>query len=529
MAPRPWKQMEEENTNSSEPCGGRHRRRDRLPCFGRGGSAWCQLAATWVLFTVSAGVYQVPATLLGGKCENATHACSLGEELGDIEPGMLGVLPAAFLLFKGFLALPVGFALRRWGTQRCIAAGTLTLLLATTLYVACTAFWQLVLLYCGFGIAYCLSGLTPVVVHVNGWFEAHRKATSIGLLTSGFSAAGVLWPVVTASLAERYGWRVAASLLPVATLLVALPISVWVLRDGSIGASLSPPPNREIASEMASAPAEGECAPTEAIPRCEHYRSTPPSCVSSERALSGRQRLPPWAWDAALWHLAGMSLEVLYIVNGVVHFLVMYLTAEAGLSLTAAGAFSSLTFALSVVGKLLFGYALDQPSQRRYALLGCILLTVGGALTVRPVWDDAGLSGPANRSSAHGGLGRFTLRHMRIAPMESTPQLVAFAVAFGLGYGATFTLVQSRAAQLYGGEPDFKLVQSALAVVQYVGSFLGVALTSQLAQLCGSFVRAFAVFPVLGVLACLHCVCLFVPHPTRRPIHLVTRPPMPLG
>ena len=80
-----------------------------------------------------------------------------------------------------------------------------------------------------------------------------------------------------------------------------------------------------------------------------------------------------------MWHLAGMSLWVCYIINAVVHLLVLWLCEEARLSLTAAGLYSSLTFATSLVGKVGFGAALDRPDRHRHALASCALLTAGPA------------------------------------------------------------------------------------------------------------------------------------------------------
>ena len=183
------------------------------------------------------------------------------------------------------------------------------------------------------------------------------------------------------------------------------------------------------------------------------------------------------------------------------HFLVAYLCTEGGLSLSAAGLYSSLTFAISLVGKTAAGFALDRPNQRLYAIAGCILLALGSALLVRPTWV-ADAAGAAN---------------FRLAPATSHWQLVAFSCAYGLGYGATFTLIQARAAQLYGARADFPALQSCLAVGQYVGSFLGVLITSQMRGASGTYVLPFAIFPFLGAAIAVLCVSLF--RPPRRAQH----------
>ena len=257
-----------------------------------------------------------------------------------------------------------------------------------------------------------------------------------------------------------------------------------------------------------------------------------------------------------------MNALTLYMVNAVQHLLVAFLCSpEVGLSLTAAGLYSSLVFAASLVGKVVFGFALDRPRRRSYALCGCAMLAVGSGLTLRPSWSSAVGSGGGTGGSLAGGL--------RLAAAGSHLQLSLFALTFGLGYGGTFTLVLSRAAQLYGGESDFAKLQSCLAAAQCepthsdvppprsfrasfashprlfapasalpsymlgsvrvhrtsewavppdVGSFLGVTLTAQLRDPeTGSFVLPFALLPQVGLLNFFHCTRVFSATPAQRP------------
>ena len=76
---------------------------------------------------------------------------------------------------------------------------------------------------------------------------------------------------------------------------------------------------------------------------------------------------------------------------------------------------------------------------------------------------------------------------------------------YGLGYGASFLLVQSRAARAYGHRDGFGRLQGALVCAQYVGSFLGITLTALLREATGSYLAPFALFPALAALVCLHC------------------------
>ena len=197
-----------------------------------------------------------------------------------------------------------------------------------------------------------------------------------------------------------------------------------------------------------------------------------------------------------------MSFEVLYVIGAIVHLPVQFLCSEeVGASLTYAGMLSSLVSALSLTGKVLFGAVIDRSSHRRsIAMCGCALLALGSAMVLRVRGIPPG------------------------APLElvittQRAQLVAFAVCFGLGYGCSFTLVQSRAAALYGHLDSFSQLQSYLAVCQYAGSFSGVALTALIREATGSFVRPFCILTLLSLLACCHCGYLFPPHAHPRPQH----------
>ena len=308
---------------------------DSTPAHGS--SSWRQLVCTWVFFVVSAGVYHIPSTLLGGRCPNATLPCSLAEEFPETTPAALGWLPSTFLLVKGFLAYPAGMALHRYGARACIVIGTALLLVATAIYAAADAFWLMPLLYSFFGVAYCLAGLTPVVVHINSWFASERKATSIGLLVTGFSTAGVLWPTLVASVAESRGWRVAALLLPGACLLIALPIAIGLLRDGPFGggrraASSSDVELTTVTSTTPPPPPQQQQQQQPPPPPPPQQQQQQEEEQQAQVPATGFRASGSWRRDPIVWHLGGMSVCILYLVNAVQ---VMRLTRS--LRLIAAG------------------------------------------------------------------------------------------------------------------------------------------------------------------------------------------------
>ena len=487
--------------------------------LGRRRAPAVQLFAAWLAFVMTGAVYHLPATLLG-SCPNSTptQSCSVAEEFG-LSSSAIGWLPGTFLLVKGFLALPVGVVLQRIRAKRSIVTGTVLLLGAGLCYTLAVSYLQLLLAYVLFAFAYSLAGLTPLIVFANSWFTARFKSTSIGLLVTGFSVAGVLWPPLVATVAEMYGWRVAAALLPATTLAIALPISVFILVDGNVAFNAAQPTATPTPTPTLTSPTtpttstEGRlCSSTHSstlsssgspsgmrppLPRlvttCSAADSQQGQSVVASAATAGRS-WPPWLMDPVFWHLMCFSFELLYVINAVTHLLVRFLTTEVKLQLSHAGWYSSLVFALSIVGKVTFGAALDSPHRRLAGLTCCTLVALGGALTLR---------------IARGPDGGLTLE-----AADGHPQLLMFATCFGLGYGGCFTLSQSRAARLYGHTDSFSQLQSVLAVAQYLGSFCGVVVTSSLQERSGSFCGAFALFPLLGMAMCMHTLRMF---PSRSP------------
>lgn len=272
---------------------------------------WRQLLAAWLVFVVTAGCYMVPPTLLGGSCEPSAERppCSVPDEFPDLGPALLGWLPSLFLLTKGVFAMPAGALLHRLGPRRCIVAGNLLLTLFGSLYPAVGAWWALLLLHAGFGISYCLAGLVPLIVHANGWFGAAEKASAIGLLLTGFAAAGILWPPLTAALAVRHGWRAAAAALPAASGCIALPIALLVLRDGPGGRSPEEP-GVELARHGSSSSAAASSAPAGSGGKRAAPRGGRPLCCAARGSASDSMW---WAREPAMWTLFGVCFCLLCV------------------------------------------------------------------------------------------------------------------------------------------------------------------------------------------------------------------------
>ena len=511
-----------------------------------------QLAIAWVLFFLSAGVtYAVPPVMLK----------PIMDELG-ISQAQVSLLPAAFLLTKGVCALPAGEALHRHGPHRCILLGTAALVLATAAYTQASRYWHFVALHACFGVCYSVGSLAANLCLCNLICPSTAKASAIGIVVTAFSVAGVAWPPLLAHLTEQRGWRTAYAVCPASLLGVGLPLALLLLRlgrntpgsysthadhadqadlptlaltaaressseegeqsgghgaagcgGGEEGCNAATTAGRGGGTELATALDDASPPPLQPPPPQQQQPQPQPLARGAAGGVAGGARrrmraastsvgatLTAWrgAWwlrEAAVWHLLAMSVELLYIVNAMGQLLVLYLSEDQGMTLSRSAAYSSAVFAASVVGKVGCGCGLDSPHTKWVGMASCALLLCGCLLVLQVERAPSGDTTPSG-----GG--------WRVAPVSSEAQLAAFVITYGLGYGASFALVQSHAAKTYGRREGFGRLQGALVLAQYVGGFGGVTLTALLRERTQSYLAPFALFPVLALMMCGHCYAI---------------------
>jgi MFS family permease len=97
--------------------------------------------------------------------------------------------------------------------------------------------------------------------------------------------------------------------------------------------------------------------------------------------------------------------------------------------------------------------------------------------------------------------GSALLCHLAWRPTAGA-EAVGFAVLYGLGYGGSFALVQSKAALHFGHRRGFKTLQGFLFGWQMAGMITGELLTPELAH-AFSYTAAFAVIAAVAATALL--------------------------
>lgn len=140
------------------------------------------------------------------------------------------VISLSLFLYGAFMPV-VGRLVDRFGSRVVVTVGTLVLAVALAATGRATTLWQLYLFY-GVLAAVGLAGTGHVVASaiLVRWF-VKRRGTVVGVL-SGASMAGMTFLVPIAMwLILTVGWRTTYLLLGIFTLVLVLPLSLWVLRD----------------------------------------------------------------------------------------------------------------------------------------------------------------------------------------------------------------------------------------------------------------------------------------------------------
>lgn len=137
---------------------------------------------------------------------------------------------ALAILTAGVLGVPIGLLVDRYGGRLLMSAGSAVAGLVLVALSAVHDVMQFDLLWgLGLGLASALTFYPVSFTIVANWFELRRGAALAWLTTLGGLASPIFIPA-TAWLVGRLGWREAVLILGISQLLVALPLHALVVR-----------------------------------------------------------------------------------------------------------------------------------------------------------------------------------------------------------------------------------------------------------------------------------------------------------
>jgi sugar phosphate permease len=129
----------------------------------------------------------------------------LGAEFGWSR-SVLGGAVSLSLLVSGLASPLVGRLVDRWQPRRVILVGSAATVLGYVLLAGVQELWQFLALMAALAFFRAWIFYVPFTTLVTRWF-ARRRATAMGIATSGFGMGGLLFLPLTAAVLAAVGWR----------------------------------------------------------------------------------------------------------------------------------------------------------------------------------------------------------------------------------------------------------------------------------------------------------------------------------
>ncbi|MGH7389926.1 MAG: MFS transporter [Candidatus Rokuibacteriota bacterium] len=364
-----------------------------------------------------------------------------------------GATAAAFSissLVQGMLSPVVGMLVDRLGPRRVMLGGACLLGCACALSSRIGSLWSLYVLTGVLAAAgVCAVSWIPSGALIARWFT-ERRGSMLGLAFSGMGAGVLVVGPLAQWLIAGHGWRAAYLVLGVGTLVTLLPL-IWLgVREAPVVAAASP--GRREVGEPAPGPAAG---------------------AGREVGDALRTR--------AFWALFFAYLCTPLAVFSVVTHQVAFAVDQGFPRLFVAGIFG-LTGLLSVAGRVLFGFAADRIGRAASATIsyGCT------------------------------AVGTLCLLGLEVWPHAAA--LYAYAIFFGLGFGARGPIITAMAAQLFPGR-HFGVIYGILSVGNGIGGGIAPWYAGAVHDVTGSYRAAFII--AVGFCA-LGSACFWLARPRRR-------------
>ena len=347
-------------------------------------------------------------------------------------------------IVQGLLSPVTGVLVDRVGPRPVVLTGAVLLASASLLAATIQAPWQLYL-YTGVlgAMGLVALGWVPMGVLLSRWFS-ERRGRAVGIAFSGMGVGIFVVGPLAQWLIAQVGWRAASATLGAGALLVLVPLVYLGARD--------PDANGQRAPQLASFHARREDADRERGPR-----------LGPDPTLHAALRTREfWALWAAYFFT---PLAVFPVATHQVAFAI-----DLGFAPMLAATVFGLMGLLSSLGRPAFGIAADRFGGPLAATVsfGC---TAGGALA--------------------------------LLALEASPGavwLVAYAVLFGLGFGARGPIITAMASDLFGGR-RFGAIYGVLNLGNGLGAAVGPWFGGAVHDASGSYRVAFLSSVLFSALA----------------------------
>ena len=352
-----------------------------------------------------------------------------------------------YMMVHGLAGPFVGHATETYGARRVMTFFALLSGAAFVLVSFTASLWYFYLAYTLLSLSTTGIGFIPVSSVLARWF-VRRRGTAIGFAMLGISVGGLVMAPVVGLIISEFGWRTAFVLLGLLVWLLALPVTLLVIKGSPGEIGLLPDGDEP---EAAEAPGPH---PRPAV------RDPSPDAEEAGWPLQAAVRTRPFFWIAATFFLAPVAQM------GMLQHQVP-LIVEAGIAEAMAPTALGLTAGLGGLGKLSFG-RISEMVPFRYAAMLCFGLQALGILVL------------------------FTA--------QSVAMVWIYVAIFGFAMGGVIVLVPLVVAHFFG-LAAFGVIMGTLSLILALGNASGALISGLIYDLLGGYHYAMLAYMCLYVLA----------------------------
>ncbi len=353
--------------------------------------------------------------------------------------GQISVAMTISTVVSGLMGPVAGWLLGRWGSRKLLSTAAIVTGASFAAVGLTPALWYLYLAFVCMAIGRAGLMMVPASAIAANWF-VRRRGLATGIMTAGIGLGGLVMAPAVALLIDALGWRGAFATLGGGMIAVALPLTLWVIRQRPAELGLAPDGDPE--------PVEGEKQTNVAVERLAGLD------------LTAAIRTPAfWSITAALsFVFATQSAMLLHVIP--------YLEGE-GMERARAATVLGAISGIGIAGKIGAGYAADRLPPR--LVVGAVFLLQACALAI-------------------------------LLLVGAAPGLVLFAALFGVSMGSVVALQPLILAD-YFGLRAFASIMGVVTMFGMVISALGPAAAGFIYDAAGSYTAAFTGFLAIDVVA----------------------------
>ena len=390
----------------------------------------CCVLTLMFAYSTRIGLAQLFATEILKETGFATSAYFLAGTISSVICIFTG--PIAGKLLRGNYMRPTFFI--------CVV-GTLV---SYACYGFCHSLWQFYLVGALVGIFAMGCGTIPVSVLITNWFEKNR-GLMISIAMMGISIGGTVLSPLLSWLIVEFGWRYAYFILCALSLIVLVPIALFVVRRAPQDVGLEP------------------------------YGHGEETAVSTKK-----KNVPASNWNATLkearktpilWMFAVGAFLIYFTACFMGHM--SYYLQGVGFDAAAVASYISLYSVVAIIGKLVLGRIFDRFGPKIGILFGC---------------------------------GTFFLFLVAFIFVQGSPMMLYFAaVMYGFGTCTATVAIPIMTTSVFGAK-NYSELYGFVSAFTMTGSAIGSSAIGLVYDLTGSYRPALT---VLAILTALTIVIMF--------------------